>query len=205
MMSGYDPRMAMAGGGLAGLLGGIFGDSGSPYKAAQNQYSNFTNDVRNIQNPFLQAGQSAIPNYQEWLKTMQDPTKFMNNLMGQYQQSPFAQYQQQQAMRAAQNMGSASGLTGSTPLMQQAQQNAANISSEDMQNWLSRVLGINQQYGAGNQYLMGQGANSANALTNFYNNMAQQQAEAAYGQKAGENQDFMNLLGGGLSLAGAFL
>jgi len=58
-------------------------------------------------------------------------------------------------MRAANNIGSATGMTGSTPMMQQAQQNAQNISSGDMQNWLSQVLGINNQYGQGEAGLMG--------------------------------------------------
>lgn len=195
----------MAAGGLSGLLGGLFGDSGSPYDAAMDQYQQWANKAQGAQNPFLQAGTGAIGNYQNWLSGMQDPSKFMNNLMGQYQESPYAKYMQQQSMRAAQNMGSASGLTGSTPLQMQAQQNASNISSQDMQNWLGNVLGINTQYGQGQNNLMGMGANSANALTNMYGQMGQQMGQAAYGQQAGKNQDFMNMLSGGLELAGAFL
>jgi len=108
-------------------------------------------------------------------------------------------------MRAAQNMGSATGLTGSTPLMQQAQQNAQNISSQDMNQWLQNVLGINTQYGAGQQNLMTGGQNAANALTNMWGNMGNQMGQAAYGKKAGEDQDFWNMIGGGLQLGAMFL
>jgi hypothetical protein len=205
MANGFDSNMGMAFGGLGGLLGGLFGDSGSPYEDAMEQYQKWANQAQATQQPFLNAGHQAIPQYQAWLSGMQDPSKFINNLMGQYQQSPWAKYQQQQGMRAAQNMGSATGLTGSTPLQMQAQQNSQNISSQDMGNWLQNVLGINTQYGAGNQYLMGQGANAANALTNMYGNMGRQMGEAAYGKGAGENQDFMNTLMGGAQLAMAFL
>lgn len=194
--------------GLSGFLGGVFGDSGAPYADAMKQFQHYGNLAQNTQNPFLQAGQGAIGNYQHWLQGMQDPSHFINNLMGQYQESPYAKYQQQQAMRAGTNAASMGGLPngmggagiGSTPFQLQAQQNASNISSQDMNQWLQNVLGINTQYGAGNQYLMGQGANAANALTNMYGQLGQNMGEAAYGQRAGQNQDFMNMLGGGLQM-----
>lgn len=193
------------GSGLGGFLGGAFGDSGKPYDAAMNQYQDWANKAQKAQNPFLQAGQGAIGNFQNWLSTMQNPSGFINNLMGQYQQSPWAKYQQQQAMRAGTNAASASGLTGSTPFAQQLQQTSANISNEDMQNWLQNVLGINTQYGAGNQSLIDTGANAANSLTSLYNDMGKNMAESAYGRQAGENQDFWNMIGGGAEILGSFL
>lgn len=207
-MNGWDVGNFMSAGGLgaaSGLLGGLFGDSGAPYDAAMEQYKQWANKAQGTQQPFLDAGTGAIPQYQKWLQGMQDPSGFINNLMGQYSQSPYAKYMQGQSMRAGQNAASASGLMGSTPLMQQLQQNAANISSQDQQNWLGNVLGINTQYGQGQQNLMGMGANAANALTGMYGNMGQQMGEAAYGKQAGQQQDFMNMLGGGLSLAAMFL
>lgn len=190
---------------IGGFLGGMFGDSGAPYDAAMDQYREWANKAQGAQQPFWEAGKGAIPGYQNWLQGMKDPSGFVNNLMGQYQQSPWAKYQTQQANRAAQNFGSASGLTGSTPLMQQAQQNSANISSQDMNNWLGNVLGVNTQYGQGLNNMMGMGANAANALTNMYGQMGQQMGEAAYGKEAGQQNDFWNMLGGGAQLAMMFL
>lgn len=200
--NGFNPFMAFSG--LGGLLGGMFGDQGSPYGAAMGPYQQYNQQAANGQNPFLQAGQGAVGNYQNWLQGMQNPSQFINGLMGQYQQSPWAKYQQQAATRGANNLGSASGLTGSTPLQLQAQQNAGNISSQDQQNWLQNVLGINNQYGMGQQNLMNSGQNAANALTGLYGNEAQGMGNLAYGQQQGNNQDFMNELGGGLQLAGSF-
>jgi hypothetical protein len=191
--------------GLGGLLGGLFGDSGAPYDAAMDQYQQWGNKAQNVQNPFLQAGQGGINNYQNWLQGQQNPSQFINNLMGQYQQSPWAKYQQQQAMRMANNMGSASGLTGSTPLQLQAQQNASNISSQDMNQWLQNVLGINTQYGQGQQNLVQGGQGAANALTNMYGDMGKNMGEAAYGKEAGNQNDMWNLIGGGLQLGSMFL
>lgn len=187
---------------IGSILGGLFGNSGAPFGDAMNQYQQWANKAQGAEQPYWNAGNAAIPQYQAWLGSMQDPTAFVNKMMGQYQQSPYAQYMQQQSIRGAQNAASASGLGGSTPLTQQIQQNASNISNQDMQNWMNNVFGINTQYGAGLGGLMNQGAGSANALSNMYANMGQAMGEAAYGQAAGQQQDTNSLISG---IAGLFL
>ena len=193
------------GSGLGGFLGGLFGDSGKPYDKAMEQYQQWAGKAQGTQQPFLDAGTGAIGDYQEWLKGQKDPSGFINNLMGQYQESPYAQYLQKQSLRAGQNAASASGMSGSTPLMQQMQQNAGNIASQDQNQWLQNVLGINTQYGQGQNNLMTGGQNAANSLTNMYNQTGQQMGEAAYGKEAGKKNDFWNTIGGGLSMIGSFL
>ncbi|MDD5211909.1 MAG: hypothetical protein PHV62_05800 [Sulfuricurvum sp.] len=193
------------GSGLAGFLGGMFGDSGQPYDDAMQQYQKYAGQGAGVQNPFLKAGTGAIPDYQKWLQGQADPSGFINHLMGQYKASPYSQYLQQQAQRGGQNAASASGLMGSTPLMEQMQTNSANIASGDMNQWLQNVLGINTQYGQGQQNLMQGGQGAANALTGLYSNMGANMGQMAYGQGAAQNNDFMNMLGGGAQIAGAFL
>ncbi len=195
----------MFGSGLGGFLGGIFGDSGKPYDKAMEQYQQWANKAQGTQQPYLDAGTGAIGDYQKWLQGQQDPSKFINDQMGKYQESPYARYMQQQSMNAGQNAASASGLMGSTPLMQQLQQNAGNIASQDQNQWLQNVLGINTQYGQGQQNLMTGGQNAANSLTNMYNQMGQNMGQAAYGKEAGKKQDFWNTIGGGLGMIGSFL
>lgn len=195
----------MFGSGLGGFLGGLFGDSGKPYDEAMKQYQDWMNKSQGVQQPYLNAGTGAIGDYQDWLKGQKDPTKFINDIMGKYNESPYAHYLQQQSQAAGQNAASASGLMGSTPLMQQLQQNSSNIASGDMNQWLQNVLGINTQYGQGQKDLMGVGQNSANSLTNMYNNMGQKMGEAAYGKEAGKKNDFWNTIGGIGSMIGSFL
>lgn len=190
--------------GIGGLLGGLFGNSGQPYSDAAKQYQQWANQAATTQQPFLQGGKVGLGNFQQWLSGMKNPSDFINNLMTEYHESPWAHYQQQQALRAGQNAASALGLSGSTPFAQQLQQTSTNISNQDLNQWLQNVLGINTQYGTGNQSLMNQGASSANALTNLYNMMGQNLGELAYGQRAGQNQDFWNMLGGGLNLGRFF-
>ena len=188
--------------GLASGLGGLFGLGTDPYENAMKQYEKWGQKAANVQNPYLEAGQGGLFNYQDWLQGMQDPAAFMNNLQGQYQESPYSQYLQRQATLGGQNAASASGLMGSTPMMQQAQSNAANIASGDLNSWLQNVLGINAQYGQGQQNLMQGGQNAANALTNLYGNMGNNMAGAAYGSGALNNQNWANAIGGAANLAG---
>ncbi len=193
------------GSGLGGFLGGLFGDSGKPYDKAMEQYQKYMQMSQGTQQPYLNAGTGAIGDYQKWLEGQKDPSGFINNLMGNYKESPYAHMLQQQAMNAGNNSASASGMLGSSALMNQQMQNAGQIASGDMNSWLQNVLGINTQYGQGQNNLMQGGQQAANSLSNMYNQMGQNMGEAAYGKEAGKKNDFWNTIGGGLSMLGSFL
>ncbi len=187
---------------LGGIFGGMFGNSSKPYDKAMQEYQKWIGQAQGAQQPYQNAGVGAIGDYQSWLKGQQDPSKFINNLMGGYQESPYAKYMQQQSMNAGQNAASAAGLSGSTPLMQQLQQNAGNIASADQNQWLQNVLGINSQYGQGQQNLMQGGQNAANQLTNLYNQAGQNMGQAQYGRQDAKNNDFWSMISGFGSLFG---
>lgn len=189
-------------GGLSQFLGGLFGNSGAPFDKAMDQYKKYYGQAGALHNPFYNAGVGAIPGYQDWLGKMKDPSKFINDTMGQYQESPWAKFQTQQGTRAANNSASASGLIGSTPLGQANADYARNISSQDMQSWLGNVLGINSQYGAGQNQLMQGGQNSANAMSSLLAQLGQLMGEGAAGSQGGQNQDRNNLFGGLLKMFG---
>ena len=193
------------GSGLGGLLGGMFGNSGKPYDKAMEEYQKYMQMGQGVQQPYLDAGKEGLGNYQEWLKGQKDPGGFINNLMGQYQQSPYNSYLQGQAQNAGINAGSANGTMGSSALMQQMQQNAGNISQQGMDSWLQNALGINSQYGQGQQNLMQGGQGAANSLMNMYSNMGNKMGDAAYGKEAGKQNDWWNMLGGVGGIIGSFL
>lgn len=185
--------------GLGEMAGGIFGNSGSPFSAASNAYNQYAQQGAAAEQPYQQAGENAIGNYQKWAQSMSNPTQFNNQLMSQYQESPYAKFMQQQAIRSAQNAGSAEGMVGSSPYNLQVEQNASNISGQDMNNWMQNVLGLNTQYGNAEQNMMNTGANAANSLVNLYGNEANAQGEAAAGEAAGQNKDENNGIGGAIS------
>jgi hypothetical protein len=192
----------MFSGGLGQFFGGLFGHSDRPYKNAMDEYNKWMQKGEGAWNPFLQAGQGAIGDYQNWLKGMQNPGDFVNNLMGQYQESPYTHYLQQQSQRAGTNMGSASGLSGSSALAQQMQQNAGNIAQQGLDSWLKDALGINQMYGQGQGNLMQGGQNAANALGGMYQNAGNFMGAGAYNQQAGRQNDFGNMMNGGFGILG---
>jgi hypothetical protein len=183
-------------GGLGQFLGGLFGGSDKPYKDAMDQFQKYFKQAQGFQNPFWMAGVGALPQMQQYLAGMKDPSGFINKQMGKYKESPYAKYEQEQGLRAAQNMGSASGLTGSTPLTQFAQQQAQDISSQDMNTWLQNVLGVNTQYGQGLQGLIGGGQQAANSISDLLSKLGQLMGQGAYGAGAGKQQDTSNLIGG---------
>lgn len=186
---------------LGGIAGGLFGLGNDPYKDAMKKMKRYTDQAAGYQNPFYNEGKNAIPQYQDWLSGMKDPSAFINDLMGGYQESPWSNYLQDQSMRAAKNMGSASGLTGSTPLMLQAQENSQNLASQDMEKWLSNVLGINTQYGSGLNNEINRGQQSANMLSNLYSGLGGDMAGASYGSNMNTNRNMSSILAGLFGLA----
>jgi len=187
---------------IAGAAGNMINnfnnDAVNPYNDAMSQYGQWNQQAANQLNPYSQAGSGMIPQYQAWLKSMQNPAEFQNQLMQHYQESPTAQYMQQQMVRQAQNAGSAEGTVGSTPYTQQVEQTAGNISEQDMNNWISNVLGINSQYGQGMGNMIGMGENAGNALSSLYGDEAIGMGDLAYNQGTAQNQQsggFMSDLG----------
>jgi hypothetical protein len=198
-------RASNIGGGLSNILGGIFSNPSKAYENAGNEYEKYYNQSQGYQEPYYNAGKEAIGGYQDWLHGMENPSEFINKQMGSYNESPYAHYLQQNALRSAQNLGSSNGLSGSTPMMQFMQQNANNIASGDINDWLQNVLGINSQYGAGLNNLMGYGQNASNTMSQNAMNQGQRMGDVAYNQQAAKDQRMGNIIGGAGSLLSGFL
>jgi hypothetical protein len=190
---------------IGGILGGLFGNAGQPYQDAMNQYGQFAGQSVGAQQPYYQAGVNGLGQYQNWLNSQKDPSAYINGLMGQYQESPYAKYLTDQAQKAGMNSASASGLTGSTPFAQQMAQTANGISSGDLNNWLSQVLGINKQYGQGVANQVGWGQNAANQISSTYNQEGQDMAQAAKDQASAQNNQNSGFWGGILGIGGDIL
>jgi len=189
---------------LAQLFGGLFGNGGSSFEDAMKEFQKYMQQGIGGLQPYNQAGQGAINPFQQRLGQMSDPTAFYKQMMSGYGASPLAQNQQREGMQAATNMGSATGMAGSTPMMQAAQQNAQNISSGDMQNYYNNMSGINQNYMSGLSGLMGNGLSAAGSQGNLYQQLAQMMGGGAYGANEGKQQDFSSILSGLFGAGGKF-
>lgn len=182
--------------GAGGMLGGLFGRSQKPYKHAMREYQKWLQQNQALQQPYMDAGREGMENYQGWLQNQEDPSGFINNLMQNYQQSPYIANLQRDAQNAGINAASASGLMGSTPFAQQLQQNATNISQQGMNDWLQKVLSINTQYGQGQQNLLQMGQNATNALSGIYSQAGQDMGQLRYNRSRAGSQDMWNGLSG---------
>lgn len=201
-MAGFQDFLQQGGGsGLGSLFGGIFGKNRNPYKDAMKEYERYGNKSAEYQNPFYNAGKGALPDYQNYLKNMSNPSDFLNNLMKNYQQSDYSKNLQDESMRGGINAGSASGLTGSSALTKFMQENSGKIASEDMQSWLQNALGINKQYGSGLEDLMRGGRESGNKLSDIFGNLGDRMAGSKAGSRDFDNQRWNDIFSGVGSLA----
>jgi len=198
--------------GIGGLLQGFMGDSGAPYQAAGDAYQQIIDKylpgIQQNLNPFITAGQNALPQWQNALNRMQNPTDFMKEIFGTYQESPAAAFERKYGQEGITNAASASGMLGSGALMKSAADYNQALTSRDMQQFLQNALGINQQYMGGLQGLSGMGLQGATSygdiLSHIIPGYASAMGGAAYGQNAGGQMDLGSMLSGGLSLAGMF-
>ncbi len=198
----FGQGMSKEGRGIGSILGNLFNDPRSPYAEAQKAYGPWMDKAGEAYNPFYKGGVDALGKYQGALDRMSNPSDFINNLMGNYKESDWAKYMQDYANKAGINAASASGLVGSTPYLQQAQQNAAGIASKDMQEWLQNVLGVNREYLGGQADIFGKGFGAAQGMANIFGQRGANEAQLAYDkERAGQDRN-AGIIGGLLNMFG---
>lgn len=186
--------------GLGQFVSGIFGGNDKPYRKYAQEMEENLNQAKQYYNPFYEAGTSALPQYQQSLDEMKDPQAFFKKIMGGYQESPWAKFQQEQGQRALTNSASAGGLIGSTPFMQAGQDYTHNIGSQDMQQFLQNILGIKSGYQSGLGNLISGGQNAAQGLAGLQQSFADPIASARYGGNRMKNMDRGNIISGALDM-----
>lgn len=169
------------------FITGLLSHSGKPYADAEREYDRYTQ-------PWSNAGTGARNAFTNRLDEMGNGENFYNNTMAGYNESPLARIQQQQAVRAGNAMGSESGLSGSTALTNYMQQNARDISSQDMQKYYNNRMGINNNYMTGQGRLMDYGHDSDTNAAGFHGN-------AAFGKTYAQGKDQNNIINGGAGVA----
>lgn len=131
------------------------------YQGGVNDYNQYQ---QNLQNQGQMLGKYGNPADWQWQHANMSPDDFYNQLMQGYQQSPQAKYAMNQMTNATDHAASASGMLGSGAYGKALNQNANQISQNDMQQYWNNVMGgMNQQSGAINNF-QGQQANYQNGL-----------------------------------------
>lgn len=162
--------------------------------------------------PYTHAGSQAIQQYLQSIMGMKDPSAWMKNIMGGYSQSPSAQLQQQQAIKAANQAGAASGMLGSGAEQSQIAQQAQGISQADQQRYLQNIMGVQGQYLGGLGSISGMGEQGATAQMQAQMQQQQLQEQQREFNEKMKQQGKSNLwgniaggLGAGAGIAAHFL
>lgn len=160
--------MSQGYGEAAGYLNPYMKGGATDYGKYRDYAGNFGNNLA----PYANTG-----SYQ-YNQINQSPAAYYDHIMQGYSESPQAKYEQEQAMRAANAGGAASGMLGSGAYQKAIQQNAADISGRDQQRYFGNVQGANQmqmgylgdlrnqqsQFNAMQQYLANLGYGGATAM-----------------------------------------
>jgi hypothetical protein len=220
------------GGGLAGILGGLFGggkpDFQNPADSSMPYLQNLPEALRPYFQPYMQHGEQAYGQMSDINKLLQnqygsmmnDPNAFLAKIGAGYKQSPGYQWSLNQAMQGGKNAAAAGGALGTPANQQQMEQTAEGMANQDYQQYLQNAFGVLGQgqkgmggiadqlrsiYGLGAQMSGEYGTDIGQGMMS----QAQMAAEAAKArnqynqdQSNSESQGWGNLAGIGMGLLG---
>lgn len=190
-MPGNNNWMGM-GGGLASMAGGLAGLFGggqkNPADAAMPYLQGIPGQTLPYYQPWMQGGQNAMNQSQGVYGQMtNDPNSYYDKIASGYKESPGYQWKLKQGMNASNNAAAAGGMAGSLQHQQQSTEMANGIASQDFNDYLSQVLGINKTGLQGNENAMNRGFDASKGYADLLGSNAAQQAGLAFQGQSGEN------------------
>lgn len=203
--------MGAAFGGIGAGLGQMFmGGGDNPSDAANKYYNRIPGMLEKYMNPYIEAGQQAIPGLEsQYGQLMNDPGGRLNQMGSSYQQSPGFKFALQQALQGAGHAAAAGGMAGSPQHEQQNMQIATNLANQDYNNWIKNAMGMYGQGLEGEQGLYNRGAQTGVGLGEDIGSVFANQGGLAAAGQAGQNsansQMWGNLLGGAAQAIPFFL
>lgn len=184
---------------------GIFSSS-NPADAAMPYITQAQDETRRNYQPYIKHGNDAYDSYAPNSQQMAShPVDYYNSLINQYQESPGYKSQLEDALGIARNTAAAGGMLG-TPYDQVTQGKiGASLRSQDMQQWINNILGI-QHEGTGHaEHLYDTGYDATKTMTSDINNMYGQKAQLAFQGDREKNSRFSSIVraltGAGLGYA----
>jgi hypothetical protein len=175
------------------------------YKAGQEQLDKYYNEAQNSYNPYMQNGQNAGNNLNDYMNQFMDPQALQDKWSQGYETSGAAKDAMGMAQQNGLDAASSMGLMGSSAGLQALQAGTSQIQNADKQQYLDDLM---KKYMAGadiagNMY--GTGANAANQFGQNAMNQGQNSAQMQFGQKNAGGSTFGNLLGTAGGIAGGIM
>ena len=174
---------------MAGGLAGLFGSGQkNPADAAMPYLQGIPGQTLPYYHPWMEGGQNAMNQSQGVYGQMtNDPNAYYDKIASGYKESPGYQWKLKQGMNASNNAAAAGGMAGSLQHQQQSQQMGNDIASQDFNDYLNQVLGINKTGLQGNENAMGRGFDASKGYADLLGSNAAQQAGLAFQGQAGKN------------------
>jgi hypothetical protein len=157
------------GGGIGNLFGsGIGYDTAAEgIRDAQNPINDYYQKALSYLQPYMQGGTQALGNLQRGYQQMQDPSAYVNKILGEWRESPAERYQRQQGINSINANLATGGLTGSGAEAKALQNYGQQQTAQGQQNYFNTVYGVNRDYLGGQQNLYGRGLNSATSMADL--------------------------------------
>jgi hypothetical protein len=157
-------------------------------------------------NPYIEQGQRVGQNLESAYGNMAaNPADFINQLMGQYNPSEGFKMKQDMMGKAMRNTSAAGGYIGTEADNIRQAQLVQGLLGEDMQNWLSNVLGVQGQGLAGQQGMYNLGYDANQHLTDALGTVLGSKADLSFAGQRQKNQWKSDLLKGGVGALGGYL
>lgn len=182
----------------------LFHGGKNPANAAMPFYNQIPGQVKGYYDPYINAGQNALPGLQnQYNDLLNNPGGKLNDIGQNYQQSPGFKFAMEQALQGAGHAAAAGGMAGSPQHSQQAMQLANNIANQDYYNWLGQATGMYNQGLSGQQNMSNQGLAAGGSMADQIAQMLAQQGNLAYQGQQQQNQNKSDLWGNLGALGGA--
>lgn len=180
----------------------IFSGGSNPADAAMPYLDKIAPMEKEYYNPYIQKGNAAYDVMSGPLSQMaSDPNAFLEALMQHYQPSQSYGLKRDEALRSAGNTAAAGGMRGSLSDIEKESRLTDSLLGDDMQQWLSNIMGIQGAGLQGEQHLYDTGYDATRNLTGDLSNVYGTQGSLAFQGQANRNSSLSDLLAG-LSKAG---
>lgn len=182
---------------------GIFQTPPNPADAGMGYLNQATQQLPGYFQPYMNAGQSFLPQLQsQYGQLMSNPGGALNRMGANFQQSPGYQWDVNQALGAANRAAAAGGMLGSPQEQQNIAGTVNQMANQDYYNWMNHAMSMYNTGLQGAQNMYGIGYDASKNLGEDLANIYQSQAQLGYAGQANQNQASQGMLGNVLGAAG---
>jgi len=177
-----------------------------PSEGAGKELEGIPSELHQYYDPYISAGQQAIPGLQEqYARMMSDPGSIMTQFGKGFQASPGYQYNVDEATKAASRAAAAGGMAGSPAEQAGVAKSISGLANQDYYNYLNHALSLYQGGVGGEEGLMKQGYGASSEMANQLANLALTKSKLAFAGQQGQNEALGGLIGAGASIATALI